>query len=44
MYNVIVLSNINGERLIATSKSISLECVESDCVYVFKRVSKLASR
>ena len=27
MYNVIVLNNINGERLIATSKSISLECV-----------------
>ena len=44
MYNVIVLNNISGECLIATSKSISLECVVSDCVYVFNRVSKMATR
>ena len=42
--NVIVLNNINGDCLIATSKFISLECVVSDCVYVFKRVSKMATR
>ena len=33
--NVTVLININGECLIATSKSISLDYVVSDCVYVF---------
>ena len=44
MYNVIVLNNVNGECLRATSKSISLECVVSDCVYVFKRISKIATR
>ena len=42
MYNVIVLNNINGECLIATSKSILLEFVVSDRVYVFKTVSKMA--
>ena len=44
MYNVMVLNNINGECLIATSKSISLECVVSYCVYLFKKVSKMATR
>ena len=44
IYNVIVLNNINGDCLIATSKSVSLECVVSDCVNVFKRVSKMAIR
>ena len=37
MYNVIVLNNIKGGCLIATSKYISLECVVSDCVYVFRK-------
>ena len=44
MYNVILLNNISGECLIATSKSISLVRAVSDCVYVFKRVSKMATR
>ena len=43
-YNVIVLNNINGDCLIATSKSILLACVLSDCVYVFKRVFKMFTR
>ena len=43
-YKVIVLNKINGDYLIATSKSISLECAVSECVYVFKRVSKMATR
>ena len=43
MYYVIVLNNINGYFLIATSKSISFECVVSDCVYVFMRVPKMAA-
>ena len=43
IYNVIVLNNINGDCLIATSKSIPLECMLSDCIYVFKRVSKMAT-
>ena len=42
MYNVIVLTNINSDCLIATLKSIS--CVVSDYVYVFKRVSKMSTR
>ena len=44
VHNVIVLNNINGDCLIATSKSISLECMVSDCIYVFKKVSKMATR
>ena len=44
IYNVIVLNNINGDCLIATSKSITLECAVSDCVYVFKKVPKMATR
>ena len=44
VYNVIVLNNINGDCLIATSKSITLECVVSDCVCIFKGVSKMATR
>ena len=38
-----MLNNINDDCLIATSKSTSLECVLSDCAYVFKRVSKTAT-
>ena len=43
IYNVIVLNNINGDCLKATTKSISLERVVSECVYVFKRVFTMAT-
>ena len=33
-----------ADCLIPTSKSISLKCVVSDCVYVFKKVSKMSTK